>query len=148
MSTKRNRQPQLPRQHRPNRVPPPEDQPVSTGLSMGTVTPMIGFAAFPVAIGASFVGYIATGESRTIGVALVITGIAAVAGWLVLRSQPDWRRGVRTTNEFLAAVLVACAGSAVTIGGIAALSVVWIVAGIAMLAGAWLIQRLAPSATG
>lgn len=114
---------------------------------MATLTPFIGFAVFPVALGAAFIGYGASGSSSTIAVALVTTVIVAVVLWALLRSQATWRRSARMSNELLAAILVAVVGFMMLIGGIAALAPIWMVIGVAILAGAWYIQHKAPSIT-
>ena len=108
---------------------------------MDTITPFIGFAIFPVAIIASFIGYGASGSSRTIGAVLVITVITAVVMWAAIRSQSRWRSSAKMSNELLMAMLVATIGVALLIGGIAAISPVWMAAGVVLMAGAWLIQR-------
>lgn len=123
------------------RLATPESDRDATGLTMQTITPAIWLAAFPIAFVAAFLGYIISGNTRTIGVALVITLIAAVGVWALLRSQEKWRRSARITNEVMAGLLLACIGTALFIAGLAALSVVWSVAGLAILAGAWLVAR-------
>ena len=112
---------------------------------METLTPVIGLAAFPVALVAAFVAYIASGSSRSIGAALVVTLIASIGVWLVLRAQSEWRRTARMTNELALALLVAIIGISMLIGGIAGLSVGWVAIGAAILVGAWFIQRMGPS---
>lgn len=123
-----------------------DPEPKATGFTMETLTPIIGFVAFPVAIVASFIAYVATGNSRSIGAALVVTAVVAIGVWLLLRTQTEWRRTARMTNELMLALLVAFIGISLLVGGIAGLSVVWIIAGLAILAGAWFIQRMGSSA--
>lgn len=139
-----------PRQHplpkAPREAPPsPEDEP--RGLSMDTLTPFIGFAIFPVALGAAFIGYAASESTSAIAAALVITVIVAAALWALVRRQATWRSNARMSNEFLAAILVAVIGFMMLIGGIAAIAPAWMVFGTLILAGAWYIQRNAPSVT-
>ena len=112
---------------------------------METLTPAIGLAAFPVALVAAFVGYIASGSTRSIGAALVVTLVVSVGVWLLLRAQSDWRRTARMTNELVLALLVAIIGISMVIGGIAGLSVGWAAIGLAIFVGAWFIQRMGPS---
>jgi hypothetical protein len=124
-----------------------DQSPAATdGISMENITPFIGFAAFPIAIGAAFIGVALTRDAKTIGVALIITAIFAVGAWALLRSQAAWRRDARMSNEALLALLVAAIGLMLLIGGLAALSIPFAVAGLAIVGGAWLIQRLSPGA--
>jgi hypothetical protein len=113
---------------------------------MATIGPFIGLAIFPVALGAAFIGYGVTGSSQTIATALVITVILAVGLWLVVRSRTAWRQSARVSNELMAAMLVGLIGFMFLIGGLAAVSPIWIVVGAAVLGLAWLIQRGKPSA--
>lgn len=114
---------------------------------MEIVTPLIGFSIFPVALGAAFIGYGASGDTTAIAAALVITFVIAGGLWAFARSQSSWRRNARMPNEFLAAILVAVIGFMMLIGGLAALTPIWIVVGLAILTVAWLIQRKRPIAT-
>lgn len=138
MGSRPPRQQPLPHPIRPASPAPEAPQ---AGLSMATLGPFIGLAAFPVALGAAFIGYAASGETATIAIALVATAVLAAVVWLIARSRPAWRRNARVGNELLAAMLVAVIGFMFFIGGIAALAPVWIVVGAAVLGGAWLIQR-------
>lgn len=141
MGSRPPRQQPLPKKPRQARLATPDAEPVSTGVSMETITPVIAFITFPVASGAAFVGYIASASSRVIGVAAIITVVAAVGIWTLLRSQEDWRRQIRPTNELLAGVLIGILGLILTIGGLAAVALIWIVVGIVVLGGAWLVAR-------
>ncbi len=112
---------------------------------METITPFIGLATFPVALGGAFIAYGATGDTRAIGFSLVIAAIASVAIWLVVRTRASWRSGTRMSNELLLALLVATIGMMFLVGGLAALSPIWIGVGAAVLVGAWLVQRSSSS---
>ena len=111
---------------------------------MATLTPMIGFAYFPVALGAGFIAYAGAGDARAIGGAMVLTLIVALAIWLALRNRPGWRRDTRLSNERLAAILLGGVGLMITLGGIAGLSIGWTIGGAVVLAIAWGVQRAAP----
>lgn len=108
---------------------------------METITPIIAFLTFPVAAGAAFVGYIASESSTVIGVAAIITVVTFISIWAVLHTQPGLRRRLQPTNELLAAIIVAIVGLMLALGGIAAVTLVWIVAGIVVLGSAFLIAR-------
>lgn len=56
---------------------------------MATITPLIGFAYFPVALGAGFIAYAGSRDTRAIGGAMVLTLIVALATWLALRNRPS-----------------------------------------------------------
>src|SRR5690606_36258126 len=68
--------PRPPRQHQPDL----EDG-AQGGISMEIVTPLIGFSIFPVALGAAFIGYGASGDTTAISAALVITFVIAGGLW-------------------------------------------------------------------
>ncbi len=108
---------------------------------METITPIIAFLTFPVAAGAAFVGYIASASSTVIGVAAIITVVTFISIWAVLRTQAGLRRRLHSTNELLAAIIVAIVGLMLALGGIAAVTPVWIIAGLVVLAGAYGIAR-------
>ncbi len=112
---------------------------------MATITPLIGFAYFPVALGAGFIAYAGSRDARAIGGAMVLTLVVALAIWLVLRNRPALRHDVRMSNELLAAILLGLVGLMVTLGGIAGLSIGWTLGGALVLVIAWFIQRAAPS---
>ncbi len=112
---------------------------------MATITPLIGFAYFPVALGAGFIAYAGSRDTRAIGGAMVITLIVALAAWLALRNRPEWRRDVRMSNERLAAILLGVIGLMILLGGIAGVSIGWTLGGAVVLGIAWLVQRVAPS---
>ena len=145
MGSRPPRQQPLPKSRRQPRLMTHEPAPETTGFTMETLTPIIGLAAFPVALVAAFVGYIASGSTRSIGAALVVTLIVSIGVWLLLRAQSEWRRTARMTNELVLALLVAIIGISLVIGGIAGLSVGWAAIGLAILVGAWFIQRMGPS---
>ncbi|HYH11591.1 MAG TPA: hypothetical protein VD789_04470 [Thermomicrobiales bacterium] len=130
----------LPRAPRQDPTTPESEE---LGLSMDSLTPFIGFAIFPIALGAAFIGYAASGSSNAIAAALVITVAFAIAIWALVRRQVTWRQNARMSNELLAAILVAVIGFMMLIGGIAALDPVWMIVGVAILAAAWFIQRYA-----
>lgn len=114
---------------------------------METITPIIAFVTFPLAAGAAFVGYIASANSRVIGIAAIISVGTAIAIWALLWSQGNWRRGIRVTNGLLAAIILSMIGLVFTVGGLAAIAPVWIVIGLVVLGGAFLIARPSLSAT-
>ncbi|HET7530825.1 MAG TPA: hypothetical protein VFJ98_07695 [Mycobacteriales bacterium] len=126
----------------PDRPDPDGDR---QGLSMETITPLIGLAYFPVALGAGFIAYAGSRDVRAIGGALVLTLITALSIWLAFRNLPAWRRDVRITNERLAAVLLGLVGLMILLGGIAGLALGWILGGLIVLIIAWVVQRIAPS---
>ncbi|MBA3290332.1 MAG: hypothetical protein H0U17_02430 [Actinobacteria bacterium] len=108
---------------------------------METITPIIAFLTFPVAAGAAFVGYIASASSTVIGVAAIITVVTFISIWAVLRTQARLRRRLHPTNELLAAIIIAIIGLMLALGGIASVTLVWIIAGLVVLGGAFLIVR-------
>jgi hypothetical protein len=112
---------------------------------MATITPMIGFAYFPVALGAGFIAYAGSRDTRAIGGALILTLIVALAIWLAFRNRPSWRRDVRLSNETLAAILLGVVGLMILLGGIAGLSLGWTLGGAVVLVIAGIILRVAPS---
>jgi hypothetical protein len=112
---------------------------------MENLTPLIGMAVFPVALGAGFIAYAGSRDARAIGGAFVLTIIVALAVWLALRNRPSLRRGGRMTNERLAAILLGLVGLMILLGGIAGLSPGWTLGGAVVLAIAWGIQRFAPA---
>lgn len=141
MGSRPPRQQPLPKRAHQPRLATSHAEPVSNGLSMETITPVIAFITFPVAAGAAFVGYLASANGRVIAVAAIITVVTAAGIWALLRSQERWRRQLHPTNELLAGVMVGVLGLIFTIGGIAAVAPVWIVIGLIVLGGAWLIAR-------
>lgn len=112
---------------------------------MATITPMIGFAYFPVALGAGFIAYAGSRDVRAIGGALVLTLIVALAIWLAFRNKPGWRRDARLSNERLAAILLGLVGMMIVLGGIAGLSLAWTLGGVVVLGIAAIILRVAPT---
>jgi hypothetical protein len=135
----------LPKADRNRPVPPPDTGPNPQGISMATITPMIGLAYFPVALGAGFIAYAGSRDARAIAGALILTLITALAIWLAFRGRPELRRDARMSNELLAAILLGLVGLMILLGGIAGLSLGWTLGGLVVLAIAWIVQRVAPS---
>jgi hypothetical protein len=137
-----------PRKHTPPKPPrqPRPAQPsesAQTGLRMETLSVFIGLAAFPVAIGAAGVAYIARQEASSIATAAILTVVVAAILILLARSRRQWRRDTRISNELLLAMLIATMATAFLIGGAAGLSAIWIAAGAIMLLVAWFVGRSA-----
>jgi hypothetical protein len=143
MGSRPPRQQPIPPLRREQPEPPPESGPNPQGISMENLTPLIGFAYFPVSLGAGFIAYAGSSDVRAIGGAMVLTLITALAAWLVLRNRPGWRRDVRMSNERLAAILLGLVGLMILIGGIAGLSIGWTLGGAIVLAIAWVVLRVA-----
>ncbi|CAN5859562.1 hypothetical protein BH20CHL2_BH20CHL2_12790 [soil metagenome] len=141
MGSRPPRKQPLPKRTRQPRLATPDTGSPSTGLSMETITPIIAFLTFPVAAGAAFVGYIASASSTVIGVAAIITVVTFISIWAVLRTQARLRRRLHPTNELLAAIIIAIIGLMLALGGIASVTLVWIIAGLVVLGGAFLIVR-------
>ena len=124
---------------------PLDPGPNPEGISMATITPMVGLAYFPVALGAGFIAYAGSGDIRAIGGAMVLTVIVALAVWLAMRSRPGWRRDIRLSNERLAAILLGMVGLMILLGGIAGLSLGWTLGGAIVLGIAAVVVRRAPA---
>lgn len=131
--------PKPPRQPRPV----PHSEPAQTGLRMETLSVFIGLAAFPVAIGAAGVAYIARQDASSVAAAAILTVVVAAIMLLLARSRRQWRRDTRISNELLLAMLIATIATTFLIGGAAGLSVIWITAGAIMLLVAWFVGRSA-----
>lgn len=114
---------------------------------MATITPLIGFAYFPVALGAGFIAYAGSRDTRAIGGAMVLTLIVALATWLALRYRPSWRSEVRLSNERLAAILLGMVGLMILLGGIGGVSIGWTLGGAIVLGIAGIIARRAPASS-
>lgn len=121
-----------------------DPKPSPQGISMATLTPLIGFAYFPVALGAGFIAYAGSGDARAIGGAMVLTLVVALAIWLALRNRAGWRSDVRLSNERLAAILLGVTGMMILLGGIAGVAIGWTLGGAVVLVIAWLVQRVSP----
>lgn len=121
-----------------------DPEPSPQGISMATLTPLIGFAYFPVALGAGFIAYAGSGDARAIGGAMVLTLVVALAIWLALRNRAGWRSDVRLSNERLAAILLGVTGMMILLGGIAGVAIGWTLGGTVVLVIAWLVQRVSP----
>jgi hypothetical protein len=145
MGSQPPRQQPIPPLRREQPEQPPDLGPNPQGISMETLTPLIGFAFFPVSLGAGFIAYAGARDARAIGGAMVLTLIAALAFWLVLRNRPGWRGDVRLSNERLAAILLGLIGVMILLGGLAGLSLGWSLGGAAVLVVAWLVLRASPS---
>lgn len=124
--------------------PSMDPKPSPQGISMATLTPLIGFAYFPVALGAGFIAYAGSGDARAIGGAMVLTLVVALAIWLALRNRAGWRSDVRLSNERLAAILLGVTGMMILLGGIAGVAIGWTLGGTVVLVIAWLVQRVSP----
>lgn len=135
----------MPRHDHDRMDSPPDPGPNPQGISMATITPMIGFAYFPVALGAGFIAYAGSRDARAIGGAMVLTLIVALATWLALRNRPAWRSDIRLSNERLAAILLGLVGLAIVLGGIAGLSLGWTLGGAIVLGIAGIVVRRAPA---
>ncbi|HEV2128028.1 MAG TPA: hypothetical protein VGR22_05345 [Thermomicrobiales bacterium] len=125
----------------------PNHQPAQTGLRMEAVAIFIGFAIFPVALGASGVAYLARQEITDVATAVILTIVVGLVAAVFARSRRQWRRDARMSNELLLAMLIGTIGVTFLIGGIAAMSSIWIVVGVAVLAGAILVGRTAKPTT-
>ena len=145
MGSRPPRQQPMPSHERDRAPAPPDPGPNPEGISMATLTPLIGFAYFPIALGAGFIAYAGSGDVRAIGGAMVLTLIVVLAIWLAFRNNPAWRRDARMTNERLAAILLGMVGLMILLGGIAGLSLGWTAGGAIVLGIAALIVRFAPA---
>lgn len=139
MGSRPPRQQPLPK--KPRLAAPQGDQ--DPGVSMSTVTPMIGIATFPIAFGASAVAYIASGSPIAVLVAILATLALGAITWILIRAKSAWRASLEPDNMVVLAMLVGGIGTAFLVGGVAALSLPAIVLGIVVLGGAWLIFRSA-----